>query len=120
MLDFKSQRLREEFEAVDTRLQVILYAVAGFVKHRFDKDLIVTSLLRDDLESVHGYRRGADVRTSNFSEEERDEIVEFVNSAFHYDSTGKETLFDERDRPGAPHFHLQVDKKFITLIRRVR
>lgn len=121
MLCFKTSDLEQDFESIDKRLQVLLYAVAGFIAFRFDKDFIITSLYRDDYQSTHYYGRGADGRTENLTRAEGDKVVKFVNSAFIYGKAGHLTLHDEREKQGdswtEEHFHLQVNANAVTELR---
>ena len=130
MIRFKkiSTSLKEEFEYLDIRLQIILYAIGGFLYHRFNKFLTVTDLYRGDVGSIHHFYRGADMRTNDLTEEEGNAVVELVNDHFIYGTLvdGKQVkfcLFDERKRESenwtGAHFHLQVDPSGTMEIRKV-
>ncbi len=130
MIRFKknSPSLKEEFDYLDIRLQILLYAVGGFLYHKFNKYLTITDLFRGDVGSVHHFYRGADARTHDLTEEEGDAVVEFVNEHFIYGKLvdGEQVkfcLFDERKKESknwtGAHFHFQVDPSGVMEIRKV-
>jgi len=127
MLRFKSLKLEDEFTQLDKRLQVITYAVAGFIAYKFNKDVIVTSVLRNSNKlSVHYWKRGIDTRVTPkegapiYTEEELEEIKIFC-TRFLYSAEPKKRKFKTlkiHDTGSGLHLHLQVDGSNYTRILR--
>ena len=131
-MEFKHLRLIAEFDRVKKRLQIIVYALDAYVKHRYKKEIMVTSIFRTQEEqdeiyghlagykespwkSVHQYWRGVDVRLSNFSKEEIKDILMFLNKSFEY--TGRYETAIKHDIGYGSHIHIQVDMDGVTNIR---
>jgi len=119
IIDYKYPNLEQEFKfRIDNRLQFIIYAVAGFVWDNFGVHITLTELLRDEktqrrlypdreyIISVHEVGRGADIRTRDFTKEEIDKIVEFVNYNVYYGKEDKEVAI-YHDVKGL-HLHIQI------------
>jgi hypothetical protein len=106
---FKSPELKEEYqEKINKRLKVILLAVSVFCWNSFHKEITITSLIRlDNPHSVHYYGRGADVRSRNFTNEEKIKILNYTNS-FLYGKDNIKTCILERFNQKNEHFHIQV------------
>lgn len=130
MIRFKgnSKDLEEEFDTLDVRLQILIYAMGGFLQHNYSKPLTITDIFRGDVKSVHHYWRGADVRTRDLTESQGNAVAKFVNDHFIYGKLvdGKQIkfcLFDERKKKSkswtAGHFHLQVDPSGVMEIRKI-
>ena len=63
LIEFKYPELEAEFEKLDFRLQALTYALAGYMYHKYGKDLIVVSCIREnDMTSVHYWLCGLDFR----------------------------------------------------------
>ena len=128
MLIFKSPELIEQFHKTDKRLQFVIYAMAGKLWAMCGKDLVVTSVYRDD-SATHKDLRGVDVRTKTLTDDESDGLLAFVNDTA---STGAKfprgkpmlVIKDERyERNMSPkatgaHFHVQVANNTATKLLR--
>lgn len=119
IIDYKYPHLEDEFEhRIDNRLQFIIFAIAGYVWHKFGIHITLTELMRDkktqmklypDIEyvmSVHEQGRGADIRTRDFLKEEITQIVDFINNNVFYGKVSKKVA-TYHDVKGL-HIHLQV------------
>jgi len=131
-IKFKTDRIESEFndKRMDNRLKVILFALSGFTLHRYGKGITITCIDRTQAEqdeiygdnekykispwfSTHQFWRAADVRSSDFSGKECQEMVDFLN-LFIY--TGKYKTAIYHDGVGW-HMHIQVDPDFSAEIR---
>ena len=113
MIVFKLKKFRAEFEDLDIRLVHIAFALACAVEYEFNKDLVITSVLRTDPNSTHFYKRALDFRISqgkseHFTEEEVDYMKVFCS--YYMYGNSKPTLYvhDNRGASGI-HGHLQVN-----------
>lgn len=130
IIRFKTERQEKEFNIIDIRLRIILYALAAFTKIKFNYVITITSLIRTQEEqdsiykdypeykvtpwkSVHQERRGGDIRNNDMSEVIKKEVDSFLN-IFVY--TGKCKSRISHDVGRGDHFHVQVDPDFITSI----
>ena len=126
IFEFKTDKIKQEFLSgeLDYRLQIIIYALAGFVYHRYGKGLLFTEIFRtketqdkyyaDDpiykqkkWLSTHQYWRAADISIRYFTPQEIREIVIFLKH-FSYDVPSKSVVLVHDIGLGA-HIHLQVD-----------
>jgi hypothetical protein len=131
LINFKNQRQVDEWKdkRLDGRLRVIIYALAGFVFDNFQKFLVITEIYRTEEErrliyandvemiekvGVHEVWRGIDLRALDFTKEEINLMVEFLNSHFEY--TGKCETALAHDVVGF-HLHVQVDGDGVTAIK---
>lgn len=136
MLIFKndSQRLIDEFFELKTKnraLYDILQDLAAYTDHYFKKLVVITMIYRTEEEqdqlykgkikkgkryedkkwkSPHQFWHSADLRSSVFTKEEIDKIVEFLN--YNYNKTNAYAWTAECHDIGAGmHFHIQYSKK---------
>ena len=123
MLKFKYDNLEEEFDASEERLQCIVYSLSGYIEHQFEKDLIITSIYRDQEGSVHKYWRGVDFRiapksgTSIYTDEEIRMIKKYM-SRFMYSEVKKHlNTLRVHDAGSGLHGHIQVNGYDNTIIR---
>jgi hypothetical protein len=85
-------------------------AVMSFYYNKEGVEFIVTSA-KDGVHganSLHAKGNAFDARTRNLTKEQGDRILRDTKLAleiFGYD------VVDERGKPGAPHFHVEVDPK---------
>jgi hypothetical protein len=122
MLKFKNdgQQLHDEFYySITERLRTVLYNLAGYLESNFQKDLVITSLVRlDNKDSVHYYGRGADAETENLTLQERIAAEEFINTNFQYNKAGQlaTMIFETKGQvingttATADHWHIQTRK----------
>ena len=133
MISFKFPHLRAEFEGrravegykVQPGLLKLLFFLEGYCQYHFGKSIVVTELLRDGAaqdrlykrlpeyakkpwKSVHQFGCGADIRTSNFTQSEIDEIADIINRWFDYDQEGSHPSAIAHDIGRGKHLHLQV------------
>lgn len=115
MIKFKRKKFRIEFENLKRNLQHIAFDLAGILEYEMGKDLIITSVKRNDLSSTHGHRRALDFRISTalgryFNDEEVEFMKKWCND-YKYGS-GKPTLYVHANRMGKGiHGHLQTSSK---------
>ena len=113
MIKFKRKKFRLEFEDLDVRLIHIAFALAGVIEYEFGKDLIITSVKRNDPNSTHGHRRALDFRISQrmgryFTEEEVNFIKVFCG--YYKYGNSRPTLYVHDNRRSAGiHGHLQCN-----------
>jgi hypothetical protein len=126
-----SERLKEELKGLlksNKYLHDILYDVAGFCKEKFDKEVVVTEILRTQEEqdkyyakdeayqkkkktSPHQLGHALDLRDWTFTKDQIKEIVEYVNGKFNKTNSYAWTALDHNVGQGY-HFHIQgVEKK---------
>ena len=123
MLKFKYDTLEEEFDALEERLQCIVYSLSGYIDYQFKKDLIITSIYRDQKGSVHKYWRGVDFRItpkggeSVYSDEEIDMIKKYMNRFMYSDIKQHINTLRVHDAGSGLHGHIQVNNDDHTLIR---
>jgi hypothetical protein len=83
MLKFKNneQSLSNQFnETISSKLNTILYAAAGYVEYNFNKDFIITSLVRlDKPVMIHYAQRAADAEIVNLTLLEATMLRDFLN-----------------------------------------
>lgn len=105
---FKENGLEKEFMEIHPKLRMILFTLSGYLLHYFQKDVMITSLIRkEDKGSVHYWGRGADVRAHDLSDGAREMIEEWLNKMFIYGKNGIETCYLHGEGANS-HFHLQV------------
>ena len=122
IIAFKSDKLRADFEKISPRLQALILAAGSIMYHRYGVTLVVTSLMRADKKSVHGYGNGVDFRTKivkgrpgGLTEEQGDYLVRLLKWDIPYYSKlpmpkkPKYSVKDERKKKNAPHIHGQVN-----------
>ncbi|MCK5504565.1 MAG: hypothetical protein KAJ10_05355 [Thermodesulfovibrionia bacterium] len=107
----KDDKLREQLCLINPRLRAIVLDLAYWVWREYGKELVITSLLRDQEGSVHKYGRGADVRSHNFTSIQIAGMVSHVNENFpyhpkHLKSVKRAALYHNVGQ-GA-HIHIQV------------
>jgi len=107
----KEDKLREQLYLINPRLRAIVLDLAFWVWREYGKELVITSLIRDQAGSVHKYGRGADVRSYNFTSIQIETICNHVNDNFLYypnlpKSSRKTALY--HDVGQGAHIHLQV------------
>lgn len=112
---------RLQLEFWDDRLHPILRAfyldLGGFTMRKFGKQIVLTNIFRtpEENEAVGGIPgsshcdwRGADCRSSLFTETERVSMLEYVHANW-----GRAIHFIHEDAGTAPHFHANVNKAFL-------
>jgi hypothetical protein len=123
MILFKSDNEQAEWNQLHLKnmaLRDLLMAVAIFVKHEFNKDVVLTEVYRTKAEndalyaatppeqrpgdSPHMHWEAIDIRSQIYTPVEIQRILEFVN-CFRY--KGKHAAVYHAIRGNAPHFHLQ-------------
>ena len=123
MIKFKYDELKEQFDVLDDRLQVICYALSGYIAQEMDKDLVITSAYRGDNKlSTHMYYRAFDFRVqpsggeSIYTPEEVEKIKRFCEH-FIYSSNPKKYKYKTLKIHGpAIHGHIQVNGEGVTEI----
>ena len=111
-MKFKREHMRNEFWKLHVKLQYIVFDLALFVKRNFAKEIVVTSVYRpyNGIKySVHNSFRGVDIRSKNFTKEERDAILQYISGRYQYDPKRlylQTIIF--HDVGQGEHFHLQV------------
>ena len=121
LIEFKYPELEAEFEKLDWRLKIQIYALAGYLFHKFSKNIVLVSLIREeDMTSVHYWLCGADFRIAQngqdpkYTDPEIKAMKQFT-SHFEYDKDRprKKALFvhPNRSKSGGKgsHGHFQVN-----------
>jgi hypothetical protein len=123
IIQFKDESISPEFDNINSRLRIIIYALAGYCWNNFGKPLTITELLRtwamqdeyykDDPKyqlskfmSVHQVGRGADISLKYYTGPEIEQIKAFL-SHFLY-CNGDLRSFLVHDMGFGAHLHLQV------------
>ncbi|GEM_PF-1923440 len=120
MILFKHDTLTAQFDELDGRLRHVVFALAGFIQHAFGKDLVITSIYRDQVGSTHRYLRAVDFRVQPlgqpaiYTDEEIEQIKKFC-ATYVYDRKrpGLNTL-RVHDAGTGLHGHLQINGFGIT------
>lgn len=121
-MKFKHDYFEHEFAKLNMKLQIITYALDGFCLRRFNKELVVTDIYRNNEKSVHCYFRGLDYRIKTnagvvyFTAEQVEKQKEFCKH-FEYQDDGRDlpTLLVHDSGTGL-HGHLQVSSLPFTKI----
>ena len=119
-MKFKHDHFEYEFEKLNIKLQIITYALDGFCLRKFNKELVITDIYRNNEASVHHYFRGLDYRivtnagNIHFTTSEVDEQEKFCKH-FEYSDGDKPTLL-VHDAGSGIHGHLQVSSLPFTKI----
>lgn len=125
--------MEKEFDELDSRLRIILFALEGYLKHKYNTSLIITHLWRSQKEqdeiykndpeyqkrpfkSVHQYYRGADISISTVSGKK---IANWLNVNFFY-APGKPTALVHTVASWGIHLHIQVSYHRITEIMKIK
>lgn len=133
LIIYKHDNLKAEFAdpRLDTRLRVIIYALAGFVYFNFGKNLTLTEIFRtqemqdlyykDDplykqkpFLSVHQIWRAADISIIYFTEPEIADMAKFL-AHFEYGKIDYNTA-KFHDIGLGKHLHIQVNNLGKTVI----
>ena len=110
MILFKHPEKQRDFARIDTRLREIVQFMDAYAYSTWRDDLVVTSIFRDDPNSVHAYGRGIDLALLIKGNSEQ--LRRIVNQKFDYDLARPELETIPALRHGtAPHFHVQVRAK---------
>ena len=121
-MKFKFDHFEYEFFKLNVRLQIITYALDAFCLRKFNKELVVTAIYRNEKGTVHYYFRGLDYRIKTqageiyFTTSEVKEQEEFCQR-FEYQDDGRDlpTLY-VHDAGSGLHGHLQVSNEKFTKI----
>ena len=127
MIKFKTDRQKSEYESLsiyNKRLRDVLDMVALYARVEFDKDITVTDLFRTQAEfdslyaetpvdkrpstSPHLTQEAADLRSSDFTDNERNKILKLLSAVTYRD--GKPSALVHQITGNALHFHIQVRK----------
>jgi hypothetical protein len=121
MILFKSDTEKAQFSdnRLDNRLRIILFALSGYVRFNFGKDIVITSIYREGDTGVHGYWRGIDIRTRHagidyFTDEEISKITDYLKNFEYGDNIHNTSLY--HDVGQGIHFHIQVSNNNYTKI----
>lgn len=123
-MKYKYYWLKEQLNKVDNRIKIILLFLEFFVKSRYGRDLLITDLIRTQIQqdyiyrdnlrykrrpwfSVHQYGRGADIRCFDWEPAEVDEVLDLLNS-IPYGKGKYQTAVHHRIEGGGIHIHIQV------------
>lgn len=124
-----SQRLAEEFVLLDTKnpeLYQLLVDTCAYCRIKFDKDITVTMIYRTQEEqdvlykdnekykqkkftSPHQYYHAVDLRSSAFSKDEINTLVDYLNKLYNKSNYYKFTALNH-DIGAGDHLHLQYLK----------
>ena len=107
MLYFKEYKMREEFDLTDRSLQKIVNAISVITDVLFEAKTTLTSVFRDEPDSVHYYYRAVDIRSYHLTPGQCKKLVTVVNKIFPYGKGRFETML-YHDAGSGWHFHVQV------------
>ena len=119
MIAYKHEELRYEFERmIDPKLRELMDWIVVWVEEHFHRDVIVTSVARTgDPASLHCTRpvRAVDFRSTNFSEDQANELLSATNRAWLYDPSrlGRFKCLILHDVGQGEHFHAQVHRNTV-------
>jgi hypothetical protein len=103
---FDNHHLEPQFELIQPNLRAVLLELDWFTWRKFNKEITITSLLRDD--GIHACARGGDVRSYTFTPSEQNAILVHVNGNYVYDPNRPEyNVIILHDVGQGEHFHLQ-------------
>lgn len=112
-------KFKHDVEPYDIfKLKPKAFKILGVVNEYFskiNKDLLITSIYRPQGSSTHGDFRAVDFRTKHLTEDEKNNLVNYVNvRCLHI---GAISLSDNMRRPiivsdhgTAPHGHIQCER----------
>ena len=124
MLSFKTSRERDEYAALrehNPKLQDMLIDLVPYVQNKMGKDVVVTSIYRSPDEqnelytnepkkvpnSPHETWQAADLRSSIYTQAERDDICSYLNTHWH-NANGKIVAFCHAIAGNVMHFHISL------------
>lgn len=124
MLQFKTQRIRDEYAQLPTKnpkLFELLIALEYYTRDTFKKDVVITSILRTKEENdalyvntpvdkrpksqPHCDWKAADIRSTIYTEQEIRFMLDYLNKRYP-NTNGKPAALYHTIAGGAPHFHL--------------
>lgn len=119
MIAFKSKAIESQFDDIKPRLRALLTCAGGYMFFKYGVTIVITSLIREG-RGTHVWGNGADIRTSNLTEKEGDDLVEFIKWQLPYflktpmPDTPKYSVRDERkahtsDNWSGSHIHVQTN-----------
>lgn len=112
MIRFKQPVLNDELKTLWVKNQVlfeIVNEISAFAEIIIGQDTTITSIFRPKDKGVHGLWRGVDIRTHNFSEEEIEIILTYINSRWVYDAKRRNfAVLIYHDVGQGDHFHIQT------------
>lgn len=122
---FKTERLEKEWSILKTKNPKLADLVSSLDRtciEFFNKDVCITSILRtqkeqDDLyknvpidkrpaSSPHLYWNACDLRSSDFTHEEIESMLKFLNNCGHDNKYSKTAIYHSIEG-NVPHFHIQ-------------
>lgn len=97
-----------QFWLISPLLQLIAVDAAFFIKYKFDKSFIVTSIIRES--GIHAYGRALDARTTHLEPEEIAKVEHYINDKYPYGKGNYKTCLYHKASYAQDveyHFHLQ-------------
>ncbi len=123
-MKFKNIWIEKQLPKIDERLKAMLFFLDYYVTQRYNKEIMITELIRTQAEqdiiykddpkykkgpkwaSVHQYGRGADLRVSEFTLDEIKDILDLLNKIPYGDGRHKTALI--HNVGFGDHIHIQV------------
>lgn len=105
MILFKEPDKQREFAEIHPNLRKKVYVLESIARY-YGEVLVVTSMFRDDDNSVHRYGRGIDLAMWRLALPSQEIIRKGFNIVFPYGKQGVETV-PPFNHGTAPHWHLQ-------------
>lgn len=117
-MQFKSPAINKEYSSSKTSfwLRMSLLFIDAYIHEVLDRPMVVTDILRDPLVQLQWCKKGnyksgfrhcigeaADIRSRNFTEDERDVIMAFVK-----DVLPRFCRLQYHQKGSAPHFHVEL------------
>lgn len=124
----EQERLFEEFRELRTKnrpLAKLLIDLYHWIDDKYKKDVVMTMIFRTPQEqdylyrnsikykvkpwtSPHQYWHAVDIRSLIFTDDEIDEIVEYLNNKYNNTNYYRWTAKAHKVGEGAMHFHIQL------------
>lgn len=127
-MKFKTDRIKQEFQQLYTKnrkLAEVLELLNLYTSLEFQKEITVTEILRTQAEfdalysqtpaekrpktSPHLFWKGADLRSRDFTDKEKEKMKTFLNCFSYASGQGRPVCIIHTIAGNVEHFHVQCD-----------